>query len=123
MDQAKTPITHSVILNYTETGCDVQPRTVKVRPGDKLRFAKGSGPKCAAVRVTFQEGKHFSAAVYNQGDPDVEVTSALSAKVTYLCELVEDGKVIAVADEVSGADESGSPGGAVEPASGDRGAS
>ena len=122
--------THCVTLSYADGGCNVNPKIVKAHRGDRLHFEKGGAPEGATIRIAFSDPAPFSAEIYNEGDPDIEVKRELPGLITYRCELIKDGKVIAVGDESGdfippdnvsrGAT---SPGGGVEPATGDRGAS
>ncbi len=84
-----------VILNYGPTGVTANPDPVEVVQGDSMVFQKGpNSPPDAKVRVTISEPKFFSRAVYNEGEPPVDVTSALLSLVLYDCDLVVAGQLI-----------------------------
>ena len=98
----------TVILNYGPTGVTANPDPVEVVQGDSMVFQKGPNtPPDAKVRVTISEPKFFSRAVYNDGEPPVDVTLDLQHLVDYECDLIVEGKVVPRAK--------GSPGAGIKP--------
>lgn len=125
-----SPTVHSVTLDYiveksimqseVTAGVKVDPDIVRVRKGDTLQFRKGLGPERASVRITFSDPGPFSAPTYEGSNQVFRVTSELASRITYKCELIENGNVVATSDAIQAG--AGTAGGNVEPAAGDRGA-
>ena len=127
---ASAPKSHQVTLDYMGQaqaaqsevvgGVKVDPDVVRVRKGDTLRFTKGRGPEGATVRITFSDPGPFSAPKAEGNDQIFSVTSELKKRISYQCELVNAGKVLAASDPTRPGNRL--RGGNVEPVSGDRGA-
>lgn len=81
-----------VDLSYGVTGLEVKP-PAKVRKGQTVAFRLTGEPTEGSVRITFKEPSLFSTAVYNQGDPHVEVVREFKGRTAFECDLVLKGVV------------------------------
>lgn len=105
------PDNHDVTLTYGSGSFQATPPSIRVHLGDTITFHLAPDSKFGTIRVRFRDRHFFSTpkahfatdGIFQQGDGNVRVASAVTDRTTYHCELLDaSGAVIAESTETGG---------------------